>query len=104
MVQTKMCFVTKAALRKRGRVRAVRLSKSTRNLHTERVFTLVIHSKKYQSSQITASEEACQPRLRDMMVKKNAFKMLPVNAAQIVVRPVHDLLEFLPVSLSVMLT
>lgn len=30
--------------------------------------------------------------------------MLPVNEAQIVVRPVHDLLEFLPVSLSVMLT
>lgn len=30
--------------------------------------------------------------------------MLPVNEAQIVVRPVHDLLEFLPLSLSVMLT
>lgn len=46
MVQTKKCFVTKAALRKGGCVCTVRLSKSTRNLHTERVFTLVIHSKK----------------------------------------------------------
>lgn len=45
MVQTKKCFVTKATLRKRGCVCTVRLSKSTRNLHTERVFTLVIHSK-----------------------------------------------------------